>query len=83
MFFSASEIAVVSADELKIKAAAHLGQKSASLLDWLLTRRDRLLAAILTGTNLATVIAAAVLTSYPAHHRAQPRIHRALSSSRH
>ncbi len=64
MFFSASEIAVVSADDLKIKAAAHLGKKSAALLDWLLERRERLLAAILTGTNLATVIAAAVLTSF-------------------
>jgi magnesium and cobalt exporter, CNNM family len=71
MFFSASEIAVVSADELKIKAAAHLGQKSATLLDWLLTRRDRLLAAILTGSNLATVIAAAVLTSFL--HATAPR----------
>jgi putative hemolysin len=64
MFFSASEIAVVSADELKIKAAAHMGQKSAALLDWMLARRDRLLAAILTGTNLATVTAAAVLTVF-------------------
>jgi putative hemolysin len=64
MFFSASEVAVVSADELKIKAAAHMGQKSAALLDWMLARRDRLLAAVLTGTNLATVTAAAVLTSF-------------------
>jgi CBS domain containing-hemolysin-like protein len=64
MFFSASEIAVVSADELKIKAAAQLGERSATLLNWLLERRDRLLAAILTGTNLATVVAAAVLTSF-------------------
>ncbi len=71
MFFSASEIAVVSADELKIKAAAHLGKKSAALLNWLLERRDRLLAAILTGTNLATVIAAAVLTSF--FHESMPK----------
>ena len=71
MFFSASEIAVVSADDLKIKAGAHLGHKSATLLEWMLRRRDRLLAAILTGTNLATVIAAAVLTSFL--HTAAPR----------
>lgn len=71
MFFSASEIAVVSADELKIKAAARLGEKSAALLNWLLERRDRLLAAILTGTNLATVIAAAVLTSF--FHESMPK----------
>ena len=62
---------MVSADELKIKAAAHLGEKSAALLNWLLERRDRLLAAILTGTNLATVIAAAVLTSF--FHESMPR----------
>lgn len=71
MFFSASEIAVVSADELKIKAGAQLGEKSATMLNWLLTRRDRLLAAILTGTSLATVSAAAVLTSFL--HTNQPR----------
>ncbi len=64
MFFSASEIAVVSADELKIRASAHLGGKSARLLNLLLQRRDRVLAAVLTGTNLATVIAAAVLTTF-------------------
>jgi len=71
MFFSASEIAVVSADELKIKAGAQLGEKSATLLNWMLARRDRLLAAILTGANLATVTAAAVLTS--SLHTASPR----------
>ncbi len=68
MFFSASEIAVVSADELKVKAAASLGQKRAGLLNWLLERRERLLAAILTGTNLATVTSAVVLTSYLHNH---------------
>jgi putative hemolysin len=64
MFFSASEIAVVSADQLKIRASAQLGEKSARQLNLLLERRDRVLAAILTGTNLATVIAAAVLTTF-------------------
>ena len=71
IFFNASEIAVVSADELKLKAAVQLGTKSARLLNFMLERRDRLLAAILTGTNLATVVAAAVLTSFM--HYIEPR----------
>jgi putative hemolysin len=64
MFFAASEITVVSADELKIRAAAQLGEKSAASFNLLLERRDRVLAAVLTGTNLSTVIAAAVLTTF-------------------
>jgi putative hemolysin len=71
MFFCASEVAVVSADELKIKADAQLGKKSATLLSRMLERRDRLLAAILTGANLATVSAAAIFTSWL--HTSSPR----------
>ncbi len=36
MFFAASEITVVSADELKIRAAAQLGEKSAASFNLLL-----------------------------------------------
>ncbi len=62
-FFGASEIALVTADEIKVKAETARGAADARVLAGLLERRDRLLALILTGTNLATVTAAAVLTS--------------------
>jgi|SRR5579875_1717289 len=67
-FFSASEIAIVSADDLKLKAAAERGEKSARLLSRLLARRDWLLAATLSATNLATVISAALLTTFMHHY---------------
>jgi putative hemolysin len=63
-FFAASEIAVVAADELKVHAERERGSKHAQGLARLLERRDRLIALILTGNNLATVIAAATLTSF-------------------
>ncbi len=63
-FFSASEIAVVSADEIKVRAEFARGAESARLLAGLLARRDRLLALILTSTTLATAIEAALLTTF-------------------
>jgi CBS domain containing-hemolysin-like protein len=63
-FFAASEIALVAADELKVRAERLRGDRTARVLGRLLERRDRTVALLLTGTNLATVIAAAVLTSY-------------------
>lgn len=69
-FFSASEIALVSADEIKVRAESEQGAKDSALLGGLLQRRDRLLALVLTSTNLATVIAAAVLTDFL--HRLSP-----------
>ncbi|MGH7984949.1 MAG: hemolysin family protein [Candidatus Binataceae bacterium] len=63
-FFAACEIALVAADELKVRAGRELGDKEAALLDRLLGRRERIVALMLSGNNLATVIAAAVLTSF-------------------
>lgn len=63
-FFAASEIALVASDDVKVRAAAARGDKHAPLLEALLQRRDRLLALVLTSNNLATVIAAAVLTTF-------------------
>jgi CBS domain containing-hemolysin-like protein len=69
-FFAASEIALVAADELKIRAGRERGDQAARVLSRLLDRRDRIVALILTGTNLATVIAAAALTTFL--HRISP-----------
>lgn len=63
-FFAASEIAVVAADDAKLRAASERGERHAPLLESLLRRRDRLLALVLTSNNLATVVAAAVLTTF-------------------
>jgi putative hemolysin len=63
-FFAASEIALVSADDLKVRAGSEGGHERSQVLGELLANRDRLLALTLTGTNLATVIAAVVLTSF-------------------
>lgn len=67
-FFSACEIAVISVDDLKLRVAAESGERGARRLIHLLQRRDRLLAAILTATNLATVSAAALLTAFMHHN---------------
>ena len=63
-FFAASEIAVVSADDLKVRAGSEGGHERSRMLGELLGNRDRLLALTLTGTNLATVVAAVLLTSF-------------------
>jgi putative hemolysin len=63
-FFAASEIALVSADDLKVRAESERGQLPSRVLDSLLANRDRLLALTLTGANLATVISAVLLTSF-------------------
>jgi putative hemolysin len=70
-FFAASEISLVTADEIKVQAETASGSRDSKLLTDLLARRDRLLALVLTSTNLVTVTAAAVLTA--SLHRYWPR----------
>lgn len=71
-FFAASEIALVSADDLKVRAGSEGGHERSRMLDELLANRDRLLALTLTGTNLATVVAAVLLTSFL--HQIRPHL---------
>ena len=52
-FFAASEIALVSADDLKVRAGSESGHARSRVLGGLLANRDRLLALTLTGTNVA------------------------------
>ena len=66
-FFAASEIAMVVTDESKLGAANERDKRESQLLLTLLRRRERVLALTLTGANLATVIAASVLTTF-LHH---------------
>ncbi|MGH7781448.1 MAG: hemolysin family protein [Candidatus Binataceae bacterium] len=69
-FFAASEIAVVSADEVKVRAESERGETRSHALGALLAKRDRLLALTLTSNNLATVLAAVMLTAFL--HRLYP-----------
>jgi CBS domain containing-hemolysin-like protein len=70
--FAASEIALVSADDLKVRAGSEGGHERSRILGELLANRDRLLALTLTGTNLATIVAAVLLTSFM--HRIHPHL---------
>lgn len=63
-FFAASEIALVSADDFKLRAESEAGDARSTAVGKLLVNRDRLLALTLSGTNLATVVAAVLLTRY-------------------
>jgi CBS domain containing-hemolysin-like protein len=63
-FFAASEIALVSADDFKLRAESETGDARSTAVGGLLVNRDRLLALTLAGTNLATVVAAVLLTRY-------------------
>jgi putative hemolysin len=63
-FFAASEIAMVVTDESKLATANQRDGRESPLLLALLRRRERVLALTLTGANLATVIAASVLTTF-------------------
>ena len=54
-FFSGSEIALVSADKLKLGHRAKQGHRGARLVIELLRRPERILATTLVGTNIATV----------------------------
>ena len=56
-FFSGSEIAVVSADRMKLKARADEGSRGAKMALALLERPEFLLGTCLMGTNLSTVTA--------------------------
>lgn len=66
-FFAAGEISLVSADEIKVRAETERGAEDTRLLGRLLEGRDRLLALALTGSNLATIVAATLLTDFMHH----------------
>lgn len=63
-FFAASEVAIVVVDEAKLRPADERAERRSQVLRGLLRRRERLLTLTLTGANLATVIAASVLTTF-------------------
>ena len=62
-FFSGSEIAVVSADRLKIRQGTELSVRTRRLLQGFLATPQRLLATTLIGTQLAIVTSTVTLTT--------------------
>ena len=62
-FFSGAEIALFSANKVRIRKLAEEGLAKAEILNRLLERPNRLLATILVGNNLANVGIASIITS--------------------
>jgi CBS domain containing-hemolysin-like protein len=69
-FFSGSEIALVSADRLKLRAEADRGSQGAAAALSLLDRPATLLGTCLIGTNLAVITAATLATWVVTQHLA-------------
>src|SRR5258708_5545764 len=69
--FAASEIALVAAAGVEVRAEHGSGVEESRAVSRLLERRDRMVALMLTGNNLATVVAAAAFTSFL--HEMNPR----------
>jgi CBS domain containing-hemolysin-like protein len=61
-FFSGSEIAVVSADRIRVRQRAAQGDRAARRLEDFYAAPQRLLATTLLGTNLAVVVSTVTLT---------------------
>lgn len=71
-FFSGSEIALVSADRLKLQSDADAGKRGAKLALKMLERPTFTLGACLVGTNLCTIAAATLATGMVARWTGAP-----------
>jgi putative hemolysin len=69
-FFSGSEIAVISADRIKIRQGVGMSARARALLQRFLGTPQRLLATTLIGTQIAVVTSTVTLTLALADHRA-------------
>ena len=67
-FFSGSEIALVSADRLKLKADAERGRRGASIALKMLSKPTRMLGTCLIGTNLCAISLATLGTHLALEH---------------
>jgi len=67
-FFSGSEIALVSADRLKLQSDAKEGHRGATLALAMLDQPAWTLGTCLVGTNLCTIAAATLAASMVTHH---------------
>jgi CBS domain containing-hemolysin-like protein len=62
-FFAGAEIGLVSCDRIRLRYLSERGSRGARVLLGLLVHPDRLVAATLLGTNIASVLCSALVTS--------------------
>lgn len=67
-FFSGSEIAMVSADKLRLRQRSAAGGRGARAAEWLISHPDKLFSTTLLGTNISVITATVVTTFYLIHH---------------
>lgn len=67
-FFSGTEIAMVSADRLRMKGLAAKGSSRAKLVCWWMNHPAKLFSTTLIAINLATVLASTIATFYLITH---------------
>ena len=66
-FFSGSELAMVSADRLRLKARAEEGDRGSKLVLTMLSKPSHLLGTCLIGTNISAVSSSTVVTAAMVH----------------
>ncbi|MGM9653664.1 MAG: HlyC/CorC family transporter [Eubacteriales bacterium] len=66
-FFSGSEIAYTSVNQLRLKKAAEAGSKTAALAYDITQKFDRMLSTILIGNNLVNILASSAATVIALH----------------
>lgn len=66
-FFSGSELAMVSADRLRLKARAEDGDRGSKLVLEMLSKPSHLLGTCLIGTNISAVSSSTVVTAAMVH----------------
>ncbi len=62
-FFSGSETALTAASRARMHTLEHNGDERAGVVQRLISRRDRLIGALLIGNNLANILASSIATS--------------------
>jgi len=69
MFFAMTELSVISCDRMKLRKDLDEGSRSARLLEFFLSTKQRLLATTLVGTQISVVVSTVVMT-YALHNHA-------------
>jgi CBS domain containing-hemolysin-like protein len=64
MFYSGSEIALVVADKMRLKARADAGSSGASTAVWFIKHPAHFFSTVILGTNIAVVAASTIATFY-------------------
>ncbi len=63
-FFSGSETALTAASRARMHSLENQGDERAEVVQQLISRRDRLIGALLIGNNLANILASSIATAF-------------------